>query len=180
MELRWDSSYWLYPQGILHQTHLPEKYGPCRGPDPQWALMDGVLWLTPQAPDPEQQRPEEDSSKHLLPLKIAGWDLHPERARAQGLHSSSLRLKQHTDLNVSRATFKEISFRIGNEECEATHLVVSLMLLHLIFENLIFIYASLTKIMLRGTASVLLIINKQPKIHGMYRRDLQLGSCITS
>lgn len=143
-------------------------------------LMDRVLWLTPQAPDPEHQRPEEDFSKHLVPLKIAGWDLHPERARAEGLHSSSLRLKQRTDLNVSGAAFKEIGIRKRNEECEAIRLVVSLMLLHLIFANLIFTHASLTKIMLQGTASVLLIINNQPKIHGMYSRGLQLGSYITS
>lgn len=96
------------------------------------------------------------------------------------MHSSSLRLKQCTDLNVSGAAFKEIGIRKRNEECEAIRLVVSLMLLHLIFANLIFTHASLTKIMLQGTASVLLIINNQPKIHGMYSRGLQLGSYITS
>lgn len=96
------------------------------------------------------------------------------------MHGSSLRLKQHTDLNVSGATFKEIGFRIRNEKCEAICLVISLMLLYLIFANLIFTHVSLTKIMLRRTASVLLLINKQPEIHGMYSRVLQLGSYITS
>lgn len=129
IELRLDSSHWVYPSGIQHQNHLPEKRGPCTGPDSQQALRDRVLWLTPQAPEPEHQCPEVDSNKHLIPLKITGWDLHPERARAEGLHSSSLRLKQHTDLNVSRAAFKEIRFGIRNEECEAIHLVVFLMLL---------------------------------------------------
>lgn len=174
MEMREESSYCFSPCGLRAES------APGGGLGPEPALMDRVLWLTPQAPDPEHQRPEEDSSKHLLPLKISGWDLHPERARAQGLHSSSLRLKQHTDLNVSGATFKEIGIRVRNEECEVIHLVVSLMLLHLIFANLIFTHASLTKIMLQEAASVLLIINNQPKIHGMYSRGLQLGSYITS
>lgn len=100
--------------------------------------------------------------------------------QAEGLRSSSLRLKQHTDPNVSGATLKEISFRIRNEESEAVHLVVSLMLLHFILAKLIFTHASLTKIMLWRTASLLLIINNHPKIHGVYSRGLQLGPCITS
>lgn len=66
-------------------------------------------------------------------------------------------------MSVSRATFKKLSFRIRNEECEAIDLVVSLMLLYLTFANLIFRYASLTKIMSRETASVLLIINNISK-----------------
>lgn len=180
MELRW----WVPTDFIPGESYMRitslKTPGPCRGPDPQRGLMDRVLWLTPQAPDPEHQRPEEDSSKHLLPLKIAGWDLHPERARAEGLHSSSLRLKQHSDLNVSGATFKEIGFRIRNEECEAVRLAVSLKLLHLIFANLIFTLASLTKIMLGGAASLLPIINKRPKIRGMYSTGLRLGSYMTS
>lgn len=169
MELREESSKWFSTCGAESPPWQTESQAwAC--PDGQGALINTTsCW-------PRTSAPQGGFQQTSGTIK----DLHPERARAEGLHSSSPWLEQHTDLNVSGATFKEIDIRIKNEECEVIHLVVSLMLLHLIFANLIFTHAGLTKIMLQGTASVLLIINNQPKIHGMYSRGLQLGSYITS